>query len=115
MRLTVRVQGKEAPPRYREQAQSRIRLAIGRHGGRIGRVDVFLVDVNGPRGGVDLRCRIVASVRGGRQLVAEGAGVDAGQATDAAVERLARAAERALEQRSRRAGPLPQLRWGGAS
>lgn len=115
MRLNVRVQGTEAPPRYHQQVETRLRLAIGRHGARLGRVNVFLVDVNGPRGGVDLRCRIVASVRGNGQLVAEGAGVDALQATDLAVERMARAAARALAGRSGRTGAPAIVRWGGAS
>ncbi len=96
MRLVVRQQGTEAPRRYRERVETRLRLAIGRYGPRIGRVTVFLVDVNGPRGGAGLRCRIVAGLRGCGEIVAEGEGVSAAQATDMAVERLARAAARAV-------------------
>src|SRR4051794_12456083 len=40
----------------------RLRFALGRFAGRIGRVMVHLTDVNGPRGGVDKRCRIAVAL-----------------------------------------------------
>ncbi len=115
MRLVIRLNGVEAPPRYREQVEARLRLAIGRFGPRIGRVTVYVVDVNGPRGGVDVRCRIVAGLRGCGQVLVEGDGVGAAEATGIAVERLARAAVRAIAMPRRPVPAGPPARDGGSS
>ena len=45
---------------------------VGRH---LLRVDAYLTDVNGPRGGPDKRCRVVAHLRSGPVVVAR-TGVD---------------------------------------
>ena len=42
----------------RAYVERRLRFALGRLSHRIVRVHVWLTDLNGPRGGVDKRCRI---------------------------------------------------------
>ena len=55
----------------REYALRRLSFSIRRFRDRIRRVTVRLVDVNGPRGGVDSRCSITADLAGGRKLFVE--------------------------------------------
>ena len=106
MKILFRAQATSTPAEFRERMARRVRLALGRHGPRIRTVSVRLVDVNGPRGGVDLRCRMVATLRGSGQVFAEAAGADPFEAGDVALERLARAAARALADRRSPRAPL---------
>ena len=45
-----------------EYTEAKIRLALGLYWDRIRRVDVFLADVNGPRGGEDMQCKIKVKI-----------------------------------------------------
>jgi hypothetical protein len=42
----------------------------------LARVDVYLTDVNGPRGGADKHCRVVARLSAGRPVVVSRTGRD---------------------------------------
>jgi hypothetical protein len=59
-------------PKRRALAEDEIRDVLVRHGRRILAVTVHLWDVNGPRSGVDHRCRIVVTLRDSRQIVVTG-------------------------------------------
>ena len=50
-------------------AERKLSSAFSRFKGRVEQVRVRLTDVNGPRGGEDIRCRIEASVSGGVLVV----------------------------------------------
>jgi hypothetical protein len=43
-----------------EQTESRLAAAFSKFGFRISRIEVSVSDINGPRGGVDKECRLVA-------------------------------------------------------
>jgi putative sigma-54 modulation protein len=64
MRLELRARGIQASARLRRQIEERVRFALRRFGDRVRRVRVHLWDVNGPRGGEDIRVRILATVAG---------------------------------------------------
>jgi ribosome hibernation promoting factor len=104
MKLTIRVQGTEAPFLFRQRLETRLQTWAERYGARLGRVTVHLVDLNGPRGGVDIRCRVVAALPGRGQLVAEATAENAIAAADLAVDRLVRALARATSPALRRSG-----------
>ncbi len=81
----------------RAHAERCLEFALRRFGNRIDRVSVWLVDVNGPRGGVDKCCRIAVRLRPtGSVFVTEAAadgyaaiGRAAGRAGSAVARRIA--------------------------
>jgi hypothetical protein len=80
----------------------RLGFALGRFGAQVTGIRVSVSDENGPRGGVDKKCRV--EVRGARRLavVAEDAASDERAAIARAAERAGRAFARALERRRER-------------
>ena len=88
MNVQLRGQGTELSMALRAHAERCVAFALRRFARRIDRVTVWLEDVNGPRGGVDKRCRITVRLRpNGGAFVAK-------SATDAYVA-IGRAAGRA--------------------
>ena len=78
-------------PELTAHVERRLRFALSRFSGRIRRVNVFLADQNGPRGGIDKTCRIVVMLRDGGSVVAEVNDVDWVIAVDRAGKPLANA------------------------
>lgn len=93
----------------RPLALQRVSFVMRRLAWRVMRARVFLSDDNGPRGGVDKRCRIELSTTHAGLLVVSTVARDWRTALDLALARAARALVRSL-QRSRpamgRAGSL---------
>ena len=111
MKIEVRLHGLDHSDALRDHVVRRVNLQLGRFGPVIGEVVVRLGDVNGPKGGVDKRCRVSVRGRHFAALSLDEASPDAYAAADVAVERVAHAVGRALEKTraSRRAGAQP---WG---
>ena len=95
MQLDVRGHNLEVTVALRDHVTKRLRFALGRVATRLERVAVRIADVNGPRGGVDKRCR-VRVVLPGRSITIDELDRDLYVAIDRAAERAGRAAERAL-------------------
>lgn len=55
---------------YRTALQRILKSALGRFARRIQAIEVWLEDVNGPRGGADTRCRIKVRLRPRGQVMA---------------------------------------------
>jgi ribosomal subunit interface protein len=110
MRLSVRTLGMEATDAIRDHVERRVRFAVGRFGHRLEEVSVRLGDANGPRGGTDKTCRVVATLGGTGQVVVEDADADLYVAVDRATNRLGRAVARAVERR-RESSPRRGLAW----
>jgi hypothetical protein len=83
----------------------KVSRALGRFAARIERVRVLLTDVNGPRRGNDIRCRLLAVTDTGRLIVVDERRSDA-------FEAVARAGSRASEGLARRLGRLRARRRG---
>ncbi len=66
------------------RVETRVEAALGWAGRHVGQVMVRLDDINGPRGGRDKRCRIVAWMGRARPIVAEAAREDLYAAVDLA-------------------------------
>ncbi|HEY3353070.1 MAG TPA: HPF/RaiA family ribosome-associated protein [Polyangia bacterium] len=97
MAMQIEVRGGEGGWELQEQVERRLRFALGRFGHWIRGVIVRLVDLNGPKGGVDKRCRV--EVRGGsrRAIVVESTDASVLAAVDDAAARAARSVGRAME------------------
>lgn len=112
MELEIRSRGFELTEALRGHCERRLRFALDRFAERLGRVMVRVSDVNGPRGGLDKRCHILASTQGGGTLVIEHLATDAYEAVDQAAGRAAQTLARLLE-RERALGVLARdLREG---
>ena len=79
----------------------RVERAVRRFRDRIGRITVRITDVNGPRGGIDKRCKITAELIASAPLVVESASDDAYDAVGLAASRLGHTAARTLGRRRR--------------
>ena len=89
-------------------AERRLRFALPLESARIQRVTATLSDVNGPRGGVDKKCRIQVVLTGRGKLVLEDTQPDAYVAIDRASERMASRLYRVLQREK------PRRRIAGA-
>ena len=90
MRLDIRFRGGKVDPYLREYVERSLQFCAGRFANRIATVNVWLDDVNGPRGGVDMHCLIHATLTRYGELAVEAIGDDAEIAAKMAAERLAR-------------------------
>lgn len=93
----------------RDEARARIGRRLGRHAGQIRGVLVGFEDLNGPRGGVDTRCRVRVKVRGRPTLVVSATAPDARRALGRATGVLGKVVRRELE-RSGRSSREPRAR-----
>jgi len=96
MRIEVRGKGIEITVGLRQYVERRARFSLGRRSDQIERVQVWLEDVNGPKGGDDKRCRVKLSGPGISGKLAESSSNEVGAAVFDALERAARVADRAL-------------------
>ena len=91
-RVEIFARGFEYDPETRHRHRLRIAETLARFRDIIRSVAVRLVDINGPRGGIDKRCRIAVAIPGARPLVVEARGFS----TDAAVSAASRQAKKAV-------------------
>lgn len=63
IRLSIQSRGLSLTKAYRGTVQRILATTLGRFARRIRAIQVWLEDVNGPRGGVDTRCRIDVELR----------------------------------------------------
>lgn len=97
MNIQIRLRGLEEERGLRKQILRRVQLHLGRYSAAVSSAYVRLEDVNGPKGGVDKRCRItVAGPRLGAVAV-EHQHVEVYGALDLALDRASRATLRAIE------------------
>ena len=92
----------------RRHLKSRLRAALAPVGARVQAVTARLEDVNAGRGGIDKRCRIVATLRRRPLIVAQATKANPYAAIDAAANRLRRAALRTVRRPFARARKNPQ-------
>ncbi len=74
----------------RDLTERRVRFVLRRLGWLVPRADVFLSDVNGPRGGVDKRCQVELRTDGAGTVVVASVANDWRSALDTALARAAR-------------------------
>ncbi|MBN1854400.1 MAG: hypothetical protein JW829_16840, partial [Pirellulales bacterium] len=64
MHITTTTNGVALEKDLQEFIDLRLHFALGRFADIIDRVSIRIEDTNGPRGGIDKRCRIVVKLRG---------------------------------------------------
>jgi hypothetical protein len=101
----------------RPLAVRRVRFALRRLSWLVPRVRLHLADINGPRGGVDKRCRIELGAKGAPPVLVTSVARDWRTAIDEAVGRSARALLRAWRRGRGRHGtnPVAALAWAKES
>jgi ribosome-associated translation inhibitor RaiA len=99
MQLEIRGVNYELDDAVRDYTERRLRSALGRFLRRIHRLTVRLTDVNGPRGGIDERCRIAIALVPRGVLMIEGAGDDPLALIAKVAKRAGRAVRREFERR----------------
>ena len=109
MRIHVRSRGFELTDALRAHAERRLLFALARFGTRVQSVMLRMDDVNGPRGGADKRCHILARLVPWGDVRVEELDGDLYVAIDRAADRLDRAVAREIERR-REMRLLPETR-----
>jgi len=99
MQLEIRGQHLRVDQELKEHVERRLAFALGRFGSRIADVSVRLADLNGPRGGIDTRCQIVAQMIPSGRMMVEATESEAETAVSAAAVRMGRAIRRELDRR----------------
>ena len=92
----------------RELLERRLSFALSRFDSRIMRVSAIIEDLNGPRGGIDKRCRITVKMSGAKDVIISDQDSDIIQCIANAADRAGRSVARAIDrsQRSYRTRPL---------
>ena len=103
MKIDIQSQGIPVTSDVRDHTVRRLSFALARAAARVRRVKVQVSDVNGPRGGIDKRCRIQASLDGIGDIVIEDTEANLFQAISRAADRVGRNVMRRLERGSARA------------
>src|SRR5688572_13285109 len=98
----IRVDGLSLDESDREYIRRRLGEKLGRHARSVERVSVRLRDINGPRGGVDVRCRIKVVVSGLPSVVVEQQAATFRPALTGALAGAERAVRRTLQRRRMR-------------
>lgn len=80
-------------------AKRRLEFALGRFADRVRSTSVRLIDLNGPRGGLDKQCRVLVRLAWpNRLIVVEEVDADGAAAISHAAARVARAVSRAVRE-----------------
>ncbi|WP_438025249.1 HPF/RaiA family ribosome-associated protein [Sorangium sp. So ce233] len=106
--LAVRTTGVEISPDVREYVRERLGHRLSKFATQIERVSVRLLDVNGPRGGVDTACRIKVVLSGLESAIAQ----EVAAGIREAVDRASHVVERAVSRAIRRSRPAAAPRDG---
>lgn len=88
MNWELKDKGVRRPQDLPDHLERRLRFALARFGSRVEKVTVFLHDHNGPKGGIDKVCRILAKVQGCGMLMAAVVDSDWNTAVDRATTRI---------------------------
>jgi len=105
--ITIRQINVELTAEFRESFEIRLEQALRCLGRRLQKVNAFITDLNGPKGGVDKHCRVVVHLKRQPSLVIEERDSELSCLIDRLLDRLgqtaARLRDRASSQKLRRA------------
>ena len=102
MRMLIHPRSIVTDPEVRVRIVESLETALGSVRPRLDGIDVYLTDVNGPRGGSDKRCRIVAYLPAGRPVVVSRTNREPVAAVVAAAARCRRSIRSRLKRRQDR-------------
>ena len=97
MQIDFRFRGVESSEVLKDHLRRRLAFHLSRFSSEVTRVVVRIVDINGPKGGLDKQCQVM--VRGPRigSLTLDDVSEDTLSASDMAIERMGRSIARELE------------------
>jgi ribosome-associated translation inhibitor RaiA len=113
MELSIRTRSVELTDALRELVARRLQLALDAWEDRINESRVYLMDLNGPRGGVDKLCQVAVNVQGVGDIVVRETGSTVAAAFNRAVRRLKYRVSEALREADRPA--TESIRTGSAA
>ena len=106
MRLNLTWKGVAKTPVMDRLLEHKLHYALDRFGHWVQSVDLAVEDLNGPKGGVDKRCRMAVSIPRHRSVVVDGRGEDMMAVVTDVIDRTAAALARVRDRRhSRRHAP----------
>jgi hypothetical protein len=94
MRICIQTSRLELHAGQHERIERRVGFALSRLATQIRQVDVHLCDVNGPRGGIDKRCRVLVHFERGPAVVVEDFDSDIDDLVDRTLGRAGRSAHK---------------------
>jgi ribosome-associated translation inhibitor RaiA len=115
MRFEIRRRGVKVTKELRNYLKDRLQFALSRFGRHIDLIRVYLQDLNGPRGGMDKKCRIVVALPPRGRVVVSGADTGLHSAITETANRAGFAVRRHVKRRrthrrlSRRPDPVAAL------
>ena len=102
MQIDIQTHGFSLTDGLRDHTERRLRFALARVAGRVRRITVRFFDINGPRGGIDKRCRIQVMLNGFGGVVIEDTETNLYLAIDRAADRIGRNVMRRLARHNAR-------------
>jgi putative sigma-54 modulation protein len=97
MQIDLRIRNLNLAGSLQSYVERRLRYELRRLGSHLGRVRVWLTDINGPRGGPDKHCRISVHLSPLGIVTAEGTHPDLYVSISRAAKRLGRVLHRRLD------------------
>ncbi|QDU09892.1 HPF/RaiA family ribosome-associated protein [Gimesia aquarii] len=97
MHISITDRNKLLNKDLRELCERRLDFALSRFESSIKKIDLVIVDENGPRGGVDKACRICISLHRASDVVINEKAEDVATCVSGIAERASRTVARALE------------------
>ena len=97
MLIKIHAQGITLTRALKKHVDSKVRLALGIYTEKIRRIDVFLNDINGPKGGVDTQCKIKIIPYGQKTIVVQETGLSVLEAINICSSRAKRVASRRFD------------------
>jgi putative sigma-54 modulation protein len=104
MELDIRAQNFRVSDKLNEHIERQLNFALDPFASWIDGVNVHLEDVNGPKGGLDKQCRILAQLKGGKTLKIEDVDTEFTLAVNRAADRLGQAISREVDKRREKKG-----------
>jgi ribosome-associated translation inhibitor RaiA len=97
--ITIRQIGVELTAEFRESFEIRLQQSLRRLGRRLQKVNAFISDLNGPKGGIDKHCRVVVHLKRQPSLVIEERDSELDSLIDRLIDRLGQTAARLRDRR----------------
>lgn len=99
MRIIIQANGFVLTEALRSYTEQRLVVALGWAVQHMRKIAISLSDINGPRGGIDKRCKIQVKLGKGKSVIIEDTEADLYVAIDRAVARADRAVVRCVERK----------------
>lgn len=82
-----------------DQTNAKIETAFSKFGDHVKSVEIYLEDVNGPKGGVDKLCRIIVDLKGFENVVVSAKAASLSKAISTSIRRSQRSTLKRIEKR----------------